>query len=90
MGFINAFQTFVQPAVMTSGGSGSAGAAMGGPDNASLLYVLYLFQNAFRFSRMGAASANAVILFLVTLAFTLAIFKFSKSLVYYEGDGKRS
>jgi multiple sugar transport system permease protein len=90
MGFINAFQTFVQPAVMTSGGSGSAGAAMGGPDNASLLYVLYLFQNAFRFSKMGAASANAVILFLVTLAFTLAIFRFSKSLVYYEGDGKRS
>lgn len=89
MGFINAFQTFVQPAVMTSGGSGSAGAAMGGPDNASLLYVLYIFQNAFRFSKMGAASANSVILFIVTLIFTLVIFRFSRSLVHYEGDGKR-
>lgn len=90
MGFINAFQTFVQPAVMTSGSSGSGAFAMGGPDNASLLYVLYLFQNAFRFSKMGAASANAVILFLVTLIFTLFIFRFSRSLVHYEGDGKRS
>ncbi|MBD0381514.1 carbohydrate ABC transporter permease [Paenibacillus sedimenti] len=90
MGFINAFQTFVQPAVMTSGNSGSGAAAMGGPDNASLLYVLYLFQNAFRFSKMGAASANAVILFLVTLLFTFVIFRFSRSLVHYEGDGKRS
>lgn len=90
MGFINAFQTFVQPAVMTSGSSGSGAAAMGGPDNASLLYVLYLFQNAFRFSKMGAASANAVILFIVTLLFTLVIFRFSRSLVHYEGDGKRS
>lgn len=90
MGFINAFQTFVQPAVMTSGSSGSGAAAMGGPDNASLLYVLYLFQNAFRFSKMGAASANAVILFLVTLLFTFLIFKFSKSFVHYEGDGKTS
>lgn len=90
MGFINAFQTFVQPAVMTSGSSGSGAAAMGGPDNSSLLYVLYLFQNAFRFSKMGAASANAVILFIVTLLFTILIFKFSKSFVHYEGDGKRS
>jgi len=90
MGFINAFQTFVQPMVMTSGNSGSGAAAMGGPDNASLLYVLYLFQNAFRFSKMGAASANAVLLFLVTLIFTFFIFRFSKSFVHYEGDGKRS
>lgn len=89
MGFINAFQTFVQPMVMTSGNSGSGAAAMGGPDNASLLYVLYLFQNAFRFSKMGAASANAVLLFLVTLIFTFLIFRFSKSFVHYEGDGNR-
>ncbi|MGG1516587.1 sugar ABC transporter permease [Paenibacillus oryzisoli] len=89
MGFINGFQTFVQPAVMTSGGTATNG-AMGGPNNASLLYVLYLYQNAFKFSKMGAASANAVILFVVTIVFTLLIFKFSKSFVHYEGDGKRS
>ncbi|MCZ8522011.1 sugar ABC transporter permease [Paenibacillus mucilaginosus] len=89
IGFINAFQTFVQPAVMTSGSSGSGAASMGGPDNASLMYVLYLFQNAFRFSKMGAASANSVLLFLVTLGFTLVIFRFSRSLVHYEGDGTK-
>jgi multiple sugar transport system permease protein len=89
VGFINAFQTVVQPAVMTSGGSGQVG-GMGGPDNSSLLYVLYMFQNAFKFSKMGAASANSVVLFIVTLLFTLIIFRVSRGLIYYEGDGKTS
>ncbi|WP_081419024.1 carbohydrate ABC transporter permease [Paenibacillus sp. Leaf72] len=77
--FINGFQTFVQPAVMTQGG----------PNNASLLYVLYLFNEGFKSSRMGSASAISVLLFLVIMLFTAAIFYFSKSLVYYEGKEER-
>ncbi|MDQ0886750.1 multiple sugar transport system permease protein [Paenibacillus sp. V4I9] len=87
IGFINGLQTFVQPAVMT-GGSGSSGVSAGGPNNASLLYVLYIFQNSFKFSKMGAASASAVILFIISILFTVLIFKFSKSWIHYEGDGK--
>ncbi|MFC4305114.1 carbohydrate ABC transporter permease [Cohnella boryungensis] len=88
MGFINALQTFVQPAIMTGGGSGGLG-QMGGPNNSSLLIVAYIFQNGFRFSDMGMASAGAMILFLIAMVFTLLIFRFGKSWVYYEGDGRR-
>ncbi|MEX2462071.1 MAG: sugar ABC transporter permease [Paenibacillaceae bacterium] len=86
IGFINSIQTFVQPFIMSSGNSGSGGAMMGGPDNASLLYVLYVFQNAFRFSKMGAASASAMILLIVTLLITALFFKLSGSWVHSEGD----
>lgn len=89
MGFINSFQTFVQPMVMTSGAVAQTAGTMGGPNNASLLYVLYIYQHAFRFSKMGAASAAAMLLFLIILAFTALFFKASKSLVHYEGDVKR-
>ncbi|RRJ65965.1 sugar ABC transporter permease [Paenibacillus oralis] len=75
IGFINAFQTFVQPAVMTQGG----------PDNASYLIVYYLFKEGFQFTKFGTASAVATLLFLVVLLCTFVLFKFSNSLVYYEG-----
>lgn len=73
--FINGFQTFVQPAVMTQGG----------PNNSSLMYVLFLFNEGFKFSRMGSASAISILLFLVIALFTAFIFIFSRSFVYYEG-----
>ncbi|MNX92529.1 L-arabinose transport system permease protein AraP [compost metagenome] len=76
IGFVNAFQTFVQPSVMTSGG----------PDNASYLVVYYLFKEGFQFSRFGSASAVAFLLFLVILICTALLFKFSNSWVYYEGE----
>ncbi|NOU98839.1 ABC transporter permease subunit [Paenibacillus sp. LMG 31457] len=79
IGFINAFQTFVQPYVMTQGG----------PNKASYLYVLYLFREGFQFSNFGTSSASAVLLFLIILLFTWIFFKFSKSLVYYEGQEDR-
>ncbi|CQR57228.1 carbohydrate ABC transporter permease [Paenibacillus riograndensis] len=77
--FINGFQAFVQPSVMTQGG----------PNNKSLFYVLYLFNEGFKSSRMGSASAISVLLFLVIALFTALIFFFSKSLVYYEGKGEQ-
>ncbi|MEX1031187.1 MAG: sugar ABC transporter permease [Paenibacillaceae bacterium] len=89
IGFINSIQTFVQPFIMSSGNSGSGGAMMGGPDNASLLYVLYVFQNAFRFSKMGAASASAMLLLIVTLLITAMFFKLSGYWVHSEGDDSR-
>ncbi len=88
MAFISALQTFVQPAIMTGGGSGGLG-QMGGPNNSSLLIVAYIFQNGFRFSEMGMASAGAMILFLIAMVFTLLLFRFGRSWVYYEGDGRR-
>lgn len=73
-GVISHFQTFAQIYIMTSGG----------PDNASMMIVPFLFDHAFRFYHMGYASAIAWLLFLIILAFTLLIFRSSALWVYYE------
>jgi len=74
IGFINSFQLFTRPYIMTEGG----------PDNASLSLVYYVFLNGFRYGRMGYASSLAWTLFVVILVLTLLFFRFSRSLVYYE------
>lgn len=76
MGVIGTFQYFTQTFVMTKGG----------PDNSTLFYALYLYQNAFEYFRMGTACAMAWILFFVTLAATVVVFKSSARWVYYEGE----
>lgn len=78
MGIIWSFQYFTQVWVMTRGG----------PEDATLFYALYLFNNAFLFFRMGYASAQAWILFLIILLCTLAVFKTSARWVYYAGETK--
>ena len=78
MGTIGTFQYFTNAYVMTQGG----------PANATLFYNLHLYNNAFRYFRMGYASALAWILFVIILFFTLLIFKSSGTWVYYEGQLK--
>lgn len=53
MGFINAFQTFVQPAVMTSGSSGSGAATMGGLIMQVSFMCCTYFRTRFDFRRWG-------------------------------------
>ena len=74
MGLIGSFQVFASAFFITSGG----------PANASLFYVLYLFRNGWEYFRMGYASALAWVLFLIIMAATLATFKLSGRLIYYE------
>ena len=75
IGIIGSFQVFTQAFIMTRGG----------PNNATLFYVYYLYKVAFEYSRMGYASAMAWILFVIVLVCTLAIFRSSARWVYYEG-----
>jgi len=75
------FQVFTQAYVMT-GGTGS-------PGRSTLFYVLYLYQVAFKYHKMGYASALALVLFAIILIFTLIQFKFSKNWVYYESEMKK-
>jgi len=75
MGLIGSFQYFTQAWIMTSGG----------PDNATLFYALYLFNNAFQYFRLGYASAMAWILFIIILGATLLVFKVTGRFVYYGG-----
>ncbi len=58
----------------------------GGPLNATLFYVLYLYQVAFRWLKMGYASALAWIYFVVVLVFTIIQLRLSKRWVHYQGS----
>ncbi len=78
MNLINGFQVFTEGLIITNGG----------PDNSTLFYNLYLYQNAFSYSSMGYASSLAWILFLITFVISIIILKFSNKWVYYEGDEK--
>lgn len=67
-------QVFTPAYVMTAGG----------PDNATLFYVLYLYRNAFRYGDLGYASAMGWILLLVSVVLALAVFRTSQRWVHYE------
>jgi len=85
IGVINSFQVFV-PALLLSGTNPFAPA--GGPLNSLLFYVLYIWQNAFVYYKMGYAAALSWILFVVILVITILLFRFSRNLVYYETEGR--
>ncbi len=76
MGIIGSWQVFTAGYIMTGGG----------PRYATLFYVLYLYNNAFRYFRMGYASALAWVLAVIILVFTLIVFRSSSAWVYYAGE----
>jgi multiple sugar transport system permease protein len=51
-----------------------------------MFYVLYLFVNTFQRYRVGLASAQAWILFLIILSLTGLMFWASRRFVYYETE----
>ncbi len=65
-GFISHIQVFGQPYIMTNGGPGTA----------SYTVIIYLYQAAWRYFRMGFGSAVAVCIAVVMVAFTLIQFRF--------------
>ncbi|MBX2997767.1 MAG: sugar ABC transporter permease [Caldilineaceae bacterium] len=71
---INSFQTFVPAMIMTQGG----------PENATLFSVLYIYRQGFVNFNMGYASALAWEFFIIIMGFTIAQFYISKRWVYYE------
>jgi multiple sugar transport system permease protein len=79
MGIIGSFQVFTASFIMTQGG----------PNNATLTLVLYLYRSGFEYFKFGYASALAWVLFLVIMIFTLMIIKSSAIWVYYEGELRR-
>lgn len=79
VGFIASIQNFVLVLIMTDGG----------PANATLVYGLYLYRNAFKFFNMGYASALAWVLLVVIMLITAAQFRLARYWVFYEGDARR-
>lgn len=70
---IGALQAFDIVAVMTGGG----------PLNSSKVYVYYLYDNAFKWFKVGYASALSMILFLIILAITAIQVRLSERWVHY-------
>ncbi len=54
--------------------------------DATLFYVIYLFQQAFTFFHLGYASALAWVLFLLVMIVTAVQILVSRRFVYYEGE----
>jgi multiple sugar transport system permease protein len=78
IGIIGSLQVFTQVFVLID--------ADGGPLQAGLVYMMNIYNNAFRFFRKGYAAALSVILFLIILAFTLVMVRTSNRWVFYAGD----
>ena len=57
--------------------------------DASLFYVIYLFQQAFQFFHMGYAAALAWVLFVLIMIVTALQVWGSRRFVYYEGNARR-
>ena len=74
---IGTFQYFDMPYIMSNIGLG--------PDNSAYLLSSYIYDNAFRYLRMGYASALAWILLLIIMALTALAFATSKRWVHYQG-----
>lgn len=76
MGIIGSFQIFTQAFVMTKGG----------PNGASMFYIVNLYGYAFERFEMGYASALAWILFIILLILTSLVFRSSSLWVFYENE----
>jgi len=72
---IGSFQTFTQGYMLN-----------GGVRNSVLFYAYYLYQNAFKWFKMGYGSALAWLLFVIILIFTMLVFKSSDMWVFYEQE----
>lgn len=77
LGIINAFQMFTSAFVITAGG----------PANSTYMYVLFLYEKAFKQFQMGYASALGWILLLIIGLLTVINFVASKYWVHYESEG---
>ena len=77
IGVIYSFQVFTQALVI--------GGTTGEPLDSTLMFVVLIYRNAFRYFAMGYAAALSVALFLAVLLLTLLIFRSARLWVYYEG-----
>ncbi len=82
MGSIGAIQEFDRVYILAGGTGGY------GPLDSLVVPVLYLFNNAFRYFKMGYASAIAWVIFIIILGLTLIQWQMQKYWVHYENDKK--
>ncbi|RDU37101.1 sugar ABC transporter permease [Neobacillus piezotolerans] len=78
MTIIGAFQTLTLALVLTGGG----------PMQSTYFYAMYVYENAFKYFKMGYSSANAWVMFIIVLSLTMLVFKSSSMWVFYESEVK--
>ncbi len=79
-GIIYSFQVFTQSLIV--------GGSTGDPAGSTLMFMVLIYNYAFKYFQMGYASALAVVLFLVALVLTLVIFRSSRAWVHYEAAAR--
>ena len=77
MQMIQLFQEFTAAFIITPNGGGL---------KTTYVYGMMLYQNAFQFFRMGYASAQSWVLFIIIITFTLLVFRLSDGLIHYEDE----
>ena len=73
---INVFNLFQEPSILTNGG----------PEYGTYTIVMYIYDLAFRYFRMGEAAVVSLILFVVVLIITILQFTLSRKWVYTDED----
>lgn len=73
---ISAFMTFTQAMIITAGG----------PNNGTMLYALYVYNQAFKYNNMGYACAMSWFMLVVMGIVTWLIFRSSKMWVFSESE----
>ncbi|MHB0856100.1 MAG: carbohydrate ABC transporter permease [Anaerolineae bacterium] len=86
MGIIGSFQIFTPVFLL---GGVNYGQASAGPMNSLLFWVVYIYNQAFFYFRMGYGSALSWLLFVVLVVLTVFQFRMSRHWVYYEGEAAR-
>ncbi len=76
MGIIGTLQIFAVPYVMFQRG----------PINSTYFFAMYIYDNAFKYLKMGYASALAWIMFLLIFLLTLLATRMSKKHIYYGAE----
>jgi multiple sugar transport system permease protein len=78
IGIINSFQQVFTAALLITNG---------GPQNATLFLVLYVYRTAFQTRQMGYAATLSWVLFLILMGLSFIVFRYFGSRVYYENPG---
>lgn len=61
----------------------------GGPVGSTYFFAMYIYKTAFRFHDMGYAAAMSWVMFLIILALSMLVMRWSSAWVYYEGQVKK-
>jgi multiple sugar transport system permease protein len=80
MGLSGGLQVFTQAFIISGGARGGTV----GSQNSLFFYVLYIYQNAFKYSKMGYAACLSILFFAVSVVIALIVFRWGRSWVNYD------